>query len=134
MISNYTKFIAALRLCNGMAKEYLHRCIIDKKVDPSNMYYFNNLLALQIDDTGRPRILCSNTDPNDKNEAIHSYNIRFIGIDEELFNMNSEDFDKKHIEPSIMSMVKMLDDDLKLELYEELRAALGGKLADMGGL
>lgn len=137
MITNYHKFMSALSLCNSMAREYLHRCIIDGKVDPDNMYYFSNLFSLHVDpDTGRPRIICSNTDPKDKNENITSYNLRFLEIDEELFNVSSEDFDKMHMDSALVTMVKMLDSDIKLELYDELRNVLQaeGKLADMGGL
>lgn len=131
--SNYNTFMIALKVCMNMAGEYLQRCIIDGRIESGNARYFNNLLALQIDpSTGAPKILGSNTHPDDSHEAIHSYNIRFIDIDENLFNKSSYDFDLTHLDSSLLTMIKMMSTEEKTKLYEELRKVL--ELEDKGGL
>lgn len=135
MNNNYDAFLTALKACLSMANEYLNRCVIEGSLDKGNIYMFNNLLALSIDPTsGLPRLICSNTDPNDNNEAVHSYNLKFMNINQELFNKTSEDFDKAHINESLTTMIKLLNPELKIELYNELRVVLKDVLQDLGGL
>lgn len=133
--TNYQYFYEMLERCTSMAKEYLHRCIIDGRVDPDDLYYFKNLFALQLDPlTNNSRILCSNSDPDCNNEATKSSNIRFITIDQDLFNKSSEEFDKKYLDQSLLQFIKMMDNERKLQLYEALREMLGDEMSDMGGL
>lgn len=133
--TNYQRFYESLRVCSDMAKEYLHRCIVDGRVDADSLYYFKNLFALQIDpDTNLARILCSNSDSSSNNEATKSSNIRFLNIDQELFNKSSEDFDKSHLDQSLLSFIKIMDTDQKVQLYEALRDMLKDDLEDLGGL
>lgn len=121
-MSSYDDFTVALSACISYAKDYLHRCIIEGKMDGDNIYYFNNLFALKIDErNGEPKILCSNTNPDCENEALKSYNIRFIGIDKDLFNMTDEEFDKEHIDKSIYNQVMRLSKEEKLKLYDALK-------------
>lgn len=127
--TNYQSFVDSLKLCIEMAREYLDRCIIEGKVDSDNLYYFNNLFALHIDtETGEPRILCSNTNPKDSHESVHSYNIRFIDIDENLFNKSSEDFDKEHIDSSLIELISKMSKEEKIDLYESLTNENSGNI------
>lgn len=125
MADIYNEFLDVLTTCNDYAKDYLHRCIIDGKVNANDYYYYKNLFALQIDATGNARILVSNTDPNCENETLKSYNIRFINIDKDLFNKTEEEFDKEHIDKSLYNMVQNLNRDEKLQLYDALKDMLG---------
>lgn len=121
-MTNYDKFLSALNLCNDMASEYLVRCMIEGTVDPDNKYYFRNLLALHIDpSTGLPRILCSNTNPNDTHEAVHSYNIRFVSIDKDLMNMSDDEYNKLHVDSALIKLISQMDEESKIVLYEELK-------------
>lgn len=134
-ITNYQKFTAALNLCMNMANEYLHRCIIDGRVSSDSLYYFQNLVALTYDNvTRRSRIICSNTNPDSENESIKSYNLRFVGIDEDLFNKSSEEFDKAHLDQSLLQMIKLMNSEEKLQLYDALRDMIEDELQDIGGL
>lgn len=120
-ISNYQNFMDALKICMSMANRYLKRCLVEGTVDKENMRYFNNLLALHIDpETGNPKILCSNTNPKDSHEAIHSYNIRFIGIDEELMNKTDDEFNKENIDLALAELISQMSNEEKLKLYESL--------------
>lgn len=119
--ASYQNFVESLKSCMEMADEYLKRCIVEGKVEKGNLYYFNNLFALHIDPiTGEPKILCSNTNPKDSHEAIHSYNIRFINIDESLFNKSDEEFDKDHIDASLIRLISKMSEEDKLNLYDSL--------------
>lgn len=119
--SNYQNFMDILKICMSMADSYLKRCLTDGKVDEENMRYFHNLLALHIDpQTGEPRILCSNTNPNDSHEAIHSYNIRFIGVDEELMNKTDDEFNKENIDVALAELISQMSNEEKLKLYKSL--------------
>lgn len=134
-ITNYQQFIQSLKMCRNMASEYLHRCIIDGRVDSDSLYYFKNLFALWIDpETNKAKILCSNTDPSCENESTKSYNIRYISIDKELFNKSSEEFDKSHLDQSLLQMIKMMDSEQKTQLYDALRDMIQDELEDLGGL
>lgn len=133
--TNYQRFTTALNLCMNMANEYLHRCIIDGRVSSDSLYYFQNLVALTYDNvTRRSKIICSNTNPDSENESIKSYNLRFVGIDEDLFNKSSEEFDKAHLDQSLLQMIKLMDSEEKLQLYDALRDMIESELPDMGGL
>lgn len=134
-MTNYQVFMTTLNSCIGMAKEYLSRCTIDGRVDADSIYYFKNLLGLYIDEeTGDGKILCSNTNPQCENESMKSYNIRKISIDEDLFNKSSYEFDKDHLDSSLLHLVKMLDSDTKVELYDALRGMIEDEMNDIGGL
>lgn len=134
-LTNYQVYTNAMKLCIGMANEYLQRCIIDGRVDPDSLHYFKNLVSLTYDNiTGRSRIICSNTNPDSEVESIKSYNLRFVSIDEDLFNKSSEEFDKSHLDQSLLQMIKLMNSDEKLQLYEALREMIGEDLEDKGGL
>lgn len=133
--TNYQKFSAALKLCMDMANEYLHRCIIDGRVDTDNLYYFRNLTALSIDlASNRSKIICSNTSPDSNNESIKYDSLRFINIDEDLFNKSSEEFDKQHLDSSLLQLVKLMTPEQKLQLYDAIREVIEDELEDEGGL
>lgn len=134
-LTNYQEFSQALKACTNMAKEYLSRCIIEGRVNTEDLYYFKNLFALQIDTyTNVARILCSNSPADCDNEATKSYNIRYITIDEDLFNKTSEEFDKGHLDQSLLILMKKLNKEQKSQLYDALRDILEPELNDMGGL
>lgn len=82
------------------------------------------------------KILCSNTDPRCENEAMKSFNIRRLPIDENLFNLSSLEFDKEHIDSSLLHLIMKMDSDSKQQLYDILREDMenNGELEDLGGL
>lgn len=124
-LSRYQRFVSMLRECSEMADSYLHRCIIDGRVQTADLYYFKNLFALQLDNfNGKVKILGSTTDPNCSNESTKSYNIRFLNIDQDLFNLSTEDFDKGHINKVIFGLVDKLSTDEKIQLYDALKESL----------
>lgn len=134
-LTNYQEFSQALKTCTSMAKEYLSRCIIEGRVNTEDLYYFKNLFALQINPTTNvARILCSNSPSDCVNEATKSYNIRYITIDENLFNKTSEEFDKDHLDQSLLVFIKKMNKEQKTQLYDALREILEEELTDMGGL
>ena len=125
----YDDFSSAVRLCVDYARDYLHRCIIDGKVSGDDLYYFKNLFALKIDEaTGEVKILCSNTNPDCENEALKSYNIRFLSIDKDIFNKTEEEFDKEHLNSSVYNLVMRLSHDEKLQLYDALKDSINDNI------
>lgn len=134
MSTNYQVFINMLNNCMAMSKEYLQRAIIEGKIDPNNSYYFSNLLAISADNSNRARIICSNTNPDDTNEAVKGFNLRYVTIDEELFNKSSEEFDKAHVDKALMTIIHMMSEEDKLTLYDAIKNSGVVELPDSGGL
>ena len=132
-MTNYEKFSKLLSICSGMAGEYINRCILENRIDPNNTYYFENLLAMAFDPTtNKCRLICSNTSPNATNESVKYNSLRFLPIDETLFNKSSMEFDKDHINNALLHLIHSLDSDQKLQLYDALRDIV--EVDDSGGL
>lgn len=117
-MSKYQEFLDSLNSCLDKANEYLNRCLISGQVDPSHMRYFKNLTGLTINENGDAILLCSNTNPHDSHEAINSYNIKFINIDQELFNKDENEFNSEHLDMAIHSMIPKLNDEQKKAVYD----------------
>lgn len=123
--SRYTIFVNALKMCEEMASTYLRRCIIDNRVQTSDLYYFKNLFALKVNKyTNEAKILGSTSDPDCPNESTKSYNIRYLDIDKDLFNKDPEEFDKENIDKSIFVLVDMLTREEKIKLYDVLKGII----------